>query len=245
MASKQNIKTLFVFDFDHTLIDDNVDTWIVSVRPRLQDIVCFNTLRATFPCWTDLIDHIFSLISDEGVTETEILTHMKKLRLYDQAMKAVHAVEQSDCSEAIIISDANTVFIECILNECGIRHFFKEVYTNPAHFDSTGRLHVQHYHSHTCSTCKRSPNLCKGAVLKGYLERESYRYNKVVVIGDGRGDFCPTTLLSKQDVVVCRKGYALAKLTADTASHTTTLRATTHVIDFVESLGDVVTSECL
>ena len=243
MASKKNVKKLFVFDFDHTLIDDNVDTWILSVRADLHQRVNLRSLYKTFPCWTDLMEHVYSLISEEGITKAEMLEHMGRLRLHEQAMKAVRAVEESDSSEAIIISDANTVFIEHILVECGMRHVFKKVFTNPAHFDSTGKLCVQHYHSHTCSTCKDSPNLCKGNVLKDYLEQEPCQYDKVVFIGDGRGDYCPALQLTEQDVVVCREGYRLAKLIADTS--TNTCKAETHVVDFVQSLGDIVISKCL
>ena len=34
---------------------------------------------------------------------------------------------------------------------------------------------------------------------------------KVIYVGDGGGDFCPATMLKKDDVLCCRSGYSLHK----------------------------------
>lgn len=258
MASREKKRTLFVFDFDLTLVDDNTDTWIMSICPELQIHENLRSLRKQFGCWTDLMDHVFSLISPH-TSEEDILRHMRQLRLYEQAMKAVTAVRDCPNSEAIIISDANTIFIECILTESGMREVIKEVFSNPAQFDPDGRLRVWRYHSHSCRTCARSPNLCKGSVLEEYLKTNP-GYEKVVFVGDGRGDFCPSLSLREQDVVVCREGFPLAKLLSSvTASGPSTsqsrqsdyeetssisCKASIRVVDFVKSLGDIISSEC-
>ena len=250
MASREEKQTLFVFDFDLTLVDDNTDTWIMSICPELQIHENLRSLHKQFDCWTDLMDHVFSLLCP-CTTQEDILEHMRQLRLYEQAMKAITAVRDCQNSEAIVISDANTVFIECILQECGVRDVVKEVFSNPAQFEASGRLRVKHYHSHTCGTCSRSPNLCKGRVLNDYL-RAHPTYEKVVYVGDGRGDLCPALSLRKQDVVVCRDGYPLAKLLSsgsvesDSAGETnSSCKASIHVIDFIKSLGDIISAECV
>ena len=258
MASREKKRTLFVFDFDLTLVDDNTDTWIMSICPELQIRENLRSFRKQFGCWTDLMDHIFSLISPH-TTEQDILGHMCQLRLYEQATKAVTAVRDCPNSEAIIISDANTIFIECILKECGIREVIKEVFSNPAQFEPDGRLRVQRYHSHSCGTCAHSPNLCKGSVLEEYLNTNP-GYEKVVFVGDGRGDFCPSLSLREQDVVVCREGFPLAKLLSNVIASVPSAsqsgqndnegtssfncKASVHVVDFVKSLGDIISSEC-
>lgn len=247
--SKQ--RTLFVFDFDYTLVDDNTDTWIMSICPELRIHENLRSLRKQFECWTDFMDHVFSLISPH-TTEESVLEHMRQLRLFEQAMKAIIAVRDCANSEAIVISDANTIFIECILKECGIRDIIKEIFSNPAHFEPGGRLRVKRYHSHSCNTCTHSPNLCKGSVLKEYLKANP-GYERIVFVGDGRGDFCPSLSLSKQDVVVCREGYPLAKLLsrvgtahapAAETSPDLSCQASVHVVDFVKSLGDIIAAEC-
>ena len=258
MASKEMKRTLFVFDFDLTLVDDNTDTWIMTICPELQIRENLRSLRRQFGCWTDLMDHVFSLISPHTNKE-DILKHMSQLRLYDQAMKAVTAVRDCRNSEAIIISDANTIFIECILQECGVKEVVKEVFSNPAQFEPDGRLRVKRYHSHSCVTCAHSPNLCKGSVLGEYLNANP-GYEKIVFVGDGRGDFCPAISLRRQDTIVCREGYPLAKLLSSVSSQgqssqsvrqagdegasSFSCEATVHVIDFVKSLGDIISAEC-
>ena len=62
------------------------------------------------------------------------------------------------------MSDANTLFIETVLEHLGIREYFSEINTNPGLVDEQGRLIVSPYHdftksSHGCSRCP--PNMCK------------------------------------------------------------------------------------
>ena len=231
-------RTLFVFDFDYTLIDYNVDTWIMSVDPTLTVQRDMRSLRKRYPCWTDLMDHTAGLIHDKGVSKAELISHVGQAKLFEQAHKAITAVGKSRHADAIIISDANTLFIEHILTECGVRQVFKDIFSNPAHFDSTDRLHIQHYHSHSCPHC--SANLCKGQVLTDYLSSKP-DYSKVVYVGDGKGDYCPALRLSANDVLVCRKGFTLAGMIKDDEQ---SCKAKTMVIDFVECLGDTIVSMC-
>lgn len=255
MAVRGEKRTLFVFDFDLTLVDDNTDTWIMSICPDLLIHENLRHLRKQFGCWTDLMDHVFSLISPH-TSEEAILEHMRQLRLHEQAMKAIAAVRDCKNCDAIIISDANTVFIECILAECGVKEAIKEVFSNPAQFEPDGRLTVKRYHSHSCEICSHSPNLCKGSVLEDFLRKAATpSYDKVVFVGDGRGDFCPAISLREQDTVVCREGYPLAKLLSRDASSAQSgkgggggalvCQASVHIVDFVKSLGDVISAECV
>ena len=235
------MKTLFVFDFDYTLIDDNVDTYVMSVRPGLNLVENLHTLRKQFSCWTDMMEHAFHRIHEQGVTKTELLDYIGQLRLYDQAMKAVTTVGSADNADAIILSDANTEFIEHILSVCGVRQVFKQILSNPSHFDpQTDHFHIRHFHSHSCATC-HTPNICKGRVLTEYLKQES-DYDKVVYIGDGQGDYCPALHLKPSDVLICRQGYALAKLVSDQTEQS--CKAKVYIIDFLKCLGETV-SECI
>jgi len=67
-------------------------------------------------------------------------------------------------AELIILSDANTVFIEVILKAYDCADVFSYVVTNPAAFDAHGRLRVRRWipeeTPHGCALC--SLNMCKG-----------------------------------------------------------------------------------
>lgn len=238
MAEVVENKTLFVFDFDHTLIEENSDTFILSLCPELLEQL--QTSRRAYGSWTNFMNHAFSLIHGQGRTKEEILDHMKKIRFYEQALKSVNAIHESRTADCIIISDSNTIFIDTTLEECGAKGFFSAIFSNPAHFDVNGRLHVQAYHSHSCERCEHAPNLCKGRVLEEY-RRLHTDYDRVVYVGDGRNDYCPCLTLTQKDVVICREGYALAKL----LKQPTSCRARVNTIDFVSSLGDFIVSNLL
>lgn len=80
-------------------------------------------------------------------------------------MKAVQAVRAMSGADAIIISDANSVFIDCILEECGVKDVFINVFTNPASFNDDGLMSVTWYHTHSCLQCIKTPNMCKGIIV--------------------------------------------------------------------------------
>ena len=85
-----------------------------------------------------------------------------RLRIHSEAMSALHTLQSAPNADAIIISDANSVFIECILQECGVDDVFRAVFTNPASFNSDGLLTVAWYHTHNCQLCNKTPHMCKG-----------------------------------------------------------------------------------
>ena len=263
------MKSLFVFDFDYTLIDENSDTFVMSLCPELELKRGLASKRTEFSSWTKLMDHTLSLLHKQGCVREHIEQHMKQVKLYEQAIKALGAVHSCHDADCIIVSDSNTVFIDLILEGCGIKDLFKTIVTNPARFDEAERLHVEEYHSHGCETCKSTPNLCKGRVVEEYRQQQQRQqeqqqqqqepqqqqqgqqqqqqqqqqqwkdYDRVVYVGDGRNDYCPCSRLTEKDVVVCREGYGLAKLLEQPTS---SCRATVHTIDFVASLGDLITA---
>lgn len=86
----------------------------------------------------------------------------RRLKIHDQAMKSLHAVRAAQDTDAIIISDANSMFIECIVQECGVADVFRAVLTNPATFSNDGLLSVTGHHTHSCQRCRHTPHMCKG-----------------------------------------------------------------------------------
>eukprot|EP00923_Selenidium_pygospionis_P018855 GHVN01032944.1.p1 GENE.GHVN01032944.1~~GHVN01032944.1.p1 ORF type:complete len:283 (+),score=60.32 GHVN01032944.1:58-906(+) len=254
--------TLFVFDFDHTLVDNNTDTFVMSLCPE------FNLSEATSEFsgnWTMLMNEVMRLICERGVSVGEVSDHMRQLRLFKEAVKALKAVGNSETSDAIILSDSNSLFIDVILTEAGVKHMVQSIITNSVEYRN-GRVCISHYHSHTCPICKGSPNLCKGEALSSYLECSEVPYKKVVYVGDGRNDMCPCLRLKGGDVVLCRKGYALSRLVearkrgsrgrGEFREHNgasegaecetgNSLEADVFVIDFVEQLGEFIITKIL
>ncbi len=127
----------------------------------------------------------------------------------------LHHLKSSN-ADIVIISDANTLFIETILRKNGCLEYVDRIITNPGWFDEDERLHIQRRIGlddvpHGCERpC--APNLCKGSELLKYIEEMGCDYDQIIYSGDGRNDFCPSTKLSQNDYLLMRKGHALEKI---------------------------------
>ncbi|CAH2305721.1 pyridoxal phosphate phosphatase PHOSPHO2 [Pelobates cultripes] len=206
------MKVLLVFDFDHTIVNDNSDTWIVQCAPEKK---LPYGLQNTYEKgkWTEYMGRVFTYLGEQGIREED----MKRIMIdipYTPGMTDLlqfigHNKDYFDC---IIISDSNTIFIDWILTHGNVHTVFDKVFTNPAAFDPLGNLTVQNFHIHHCTECPK--NLCKKKVLEEFVAKQATKqvqYSKIVYIGDGGNDLCPVTFLKKGDIAMPREGYALQK----------------------------------
>ncbi|OLP97057.1 Inorganic pyrophosphatase 3 [Symbiodinium microadriaticum] len=180
-AASAPLRRLLVWDYDWSLINTNSDTFVVEkLRPELM-------ARFDSPCsggWTALMDR------------------QMKVPVFEENLLAVRRAAEAEAAQ-IVLSDANTVFIEAFLQSAGLRSCFSEIITNAAEFNSDGCLRVRPFHEgppHGCPLCP--DNLCKGLVLRRLLA--DYQPQRVLYVGDGGGDFCPACELRKEDVLLCR-----------------------------------------
>ncbi|KAM9409310.1 pyridoxal phosphate phosphatase PHOSPHO2 [Pholidichthys leucotaenia] len=209
------MKILVALDFDHTVVDDNSDTWVIKClpSPTLPDSVK-NSYRKGH--WTEFMGRVMSYIGEQEVSPDRLRGVMETIP-YTDGMKDLLTFisEHKSTVDCIVISDSNTLFIDWILDAAGLRAAVDKVFTNPAEFNESGHMEVRCYHSHDCTRCP--VNLCKRNVLERYLSESSdagVEYERVFYVGDGGNDFCPTACLRGGDVVMPRKGYSLEKLLA-------------------------------
>ena len=219
-------KILFAFDFDQTLIDVNVDYWFIDLAATGKSYH-----KSEFACWTDYMQMMFTMIKSRGYGKEHILAGMDSIKISPPVKEACRAIFESDNADAIVVSDANTFSIKRILEANGMAEMFKDVISNPAFFDSQGLLKIDYcQRDHGCPVCPL--NLCKSKALAPYKAG----YDKVVFIGDGHNDICPSLSLSAGDVVVAKKGLYLAKHVNDSGL----LKATLHVVDFDNTLIETI-----
>ncbi|KAG1679772.1 hypothetical protein FOA52_012683 [Chlamydomonas sp. UWO 241] len=217
-------RVLVAFDFDHTVVDANSDTWVYKALPSgaLPD-----DIKALYQPgqWTRFMNDVFEHCHQEGVTPACMEAVMRGVPLTPGMAELLSFLGESPEFECVIVSDANTLFIEWILASHGLTRTFSRVFTNPAQWTSMEpgpggggslpRLTVDHHHAHGCGTCH--VNLCKRAVLQGLIAEQAASsdsggaYDRILYVGDGGNDLCPATLLSPQDAVFARAGYPLAK----------------------------------
>lgn len=122
---------------------------------------------------------------------------------------AARAASRHD-SKLIIVSDANTFFIETFLSSLKPPVIPDAMITNHAEKTEDGFLKLTPYECQTeCPFCPR--NLCKGSALLRYMERKG-PFERVFYTGDGGNDICPAIKLSENDVVFVRKDFAMDKI---------------------------------
>ncbi|KAM9861325.1 pyridoxal phosphate phosphatase PHOSPHO2 isoform 3-T4 [Aulostomus maculatus] len=136
------MKTLMVFDFDHTVVDDNSDTWVIRCLPgqTLPDNVK-NSYRKGH--WTEFMGRVMNYIGDQEVSPDRVRSVMETIPFTaGMADLLTFISEQKNAIDCIIISDANTMFIDWILHAAGLQAAVDRVFTNPAKFNDLGYMEV-------------------------------------------------------------------------------------------------------
>jgi pyridoxal phosphate phosphatase PHOSPHO2 len=109
--------------------------------------------------------------------------------------------------DIIIISDANTLYIDTITKAKGIRDCFHSVITNPTVIEGS-KVSIKRRGQSSCpNSC--AVNICKGKELLDFLAVNG-PYDQICYIGDGLNDFCPGTKLKETDLFFPRNGFKLS-----------------------------------
>ncbi|KAL0731702.1 hypothetical protein Bca4012_027796 [Brassica carinata] len=204
--NKNNI--VVVFDFDKTIIDVDSDNWVVD---GLGFTDLFNQLLPTMP-WNTVMDRMMKEIHDQGKTIEEIKEVLKTIPIHPRVVPAIKSAHALGC-ELRILSDANVFFIETIVEHLGISEYFSEINSNPGFVDEHDTLRISPYHdftnsSHGCSHRTCPPNMCKGLIIERIQESLAKEgKKKMIYLGDGAGDYCPSLKLKAEDYVMPRKNF--------------------------------------
>ncbi|KAL0481429.1 pyridoxal phosphate phosphatase PHOSPHO2 [Acrasis kona] len=187
---------LVLFDFDHTVIDCNSDTHVPDeLVPSIKED--FNVLSRTVQ-WTELMikDCLKTCPMDPNM-----------IILFKKLVENNHNVH--------IISDANSIFIETILEHYGVQSCVESIITNPCtitkHDDGTEYLMVTKLcgdnNKHSCEQCP--VNMCKGEIVERMIKESN---QPTAYVGDGSNDYCAVKKLSlTKDYIFARRGFALQR----------------------------------
>lgn len=202
-------KLLAVFDFDHTIIEDNSD---IVVRKLIPCDIIPDKVKNLYKTngWTLYMQEIFKLLHKHNITETEIRKAMESIPAVEKMDELLKWLKESN-SEVIIISDSNSFFINHWLAYNDLNRCVTETFTNPAQFNADGLLCIQMYHRQNWCDIS-TENLCKGSIMENYINRrrnDGVIFDKVAYIGDGNNDFCPSLKLRKHDLLFPRDGFKL------------------------------------
>ncbi|KAF7814162.1 Inorganic pyrophosphatase 2 [Senna tora] len=197
-----------VFDFDKTIVDCDSDNWLID---ELGATHSFNLLLSSMP-WNSAMDRMMMEFHSEGKTIEDIVQVLKRIPLHPRIVPAIKAAHALGC-ELRIVSDANMFFIETILEHLGIRECFWEINTNPGFVNEEGRLRILPFHDfhnspHSCTSTHCPPNMCKGLIIERIQNSIPSEENKrLIYLGDGIGDYCPSLKLKERDFFMPRKNF--------------------------------------
>ncbi|KAG7266374.1 hypothetical protein CRUP_025029 [Coryphaenoides rupestris] len=206
---------LIFFDFDETIVDETSDDMVVQAAPGQ---VLPGWLKDTYQPgqYNQYMQRVLAYLAEQGVTESQIRAVMEKLPATPGMLTLLQFLRTRPPHdfEVVMLSDANTFFVEAWLRRAGARPLFHRIFTNPANFNKDGRLVLRPFHSHDCPRCPE--NMCKRAVLREYVVRRAQErgrpYERVFYVGDGANDFCPATALGPRDVVFPRRDFPMHRL---------------------------------
>ncbi|CAL4962788.1 unnamed protein product [Urochloa decumbens] len=199
-----------VFDFDRTIIDWDSDDWVIT---KLGAADAFQRLRPTMP-WNRLMDRMMAELHAQGKTAEDIRDCLRSAPLDAHVISAIKTAAALGC-DLKVVSDANTFFIDTVLDHHGVLGCFSEISTNPAQVDADGRLRISPFHDaasapHGCSLCPE--NMCKGKTIEKIQAIAGTKNQHIIYIGDGKGDYCPSLKLGEGDYVMPKENYPLWNL---------------------------------
>ncbi|NWV66971.1 PHOP1 phosphatase, partial [Malurus elegans] len=209
-SSSPRPRFLLVFDFDETIVDENSDDSILrgrSLPERLR--------HGPGASYNEHMQRVLAFLGEQGVRAADLRAAYEAIPLSPGVAELFQFLSKhSERFEIILISDANVFGVEAKLRAAGLRSLFRKVFSNPAGADRRGFLTLGPYHSHKCGRCP--PNMCKNKILSEYLAqraREGAEFRKVLYVGDGANDFCPSSgALGEEDVAFPRKGYPMHRM---------------------------------
>ena len=147
-------KFLMVFDFDHTVVNDNTDVVVQSLEgfPPLSDEV-ISSCRTDG--WTKYMQRVFTFYSEHGAKKEDYFKVLDAIHFVPGILELLKRLREPELdAEVIIISDSNSEFIGRILKQNGLESAFDKVFTNPAEFNEDGHLIVKPYHHQVMTTLK-------------------------------------------------------------------------------------------
>lgn len=246
-------KFVVLFDFDWSLVNENSDTWVIKeLCPELGPYM--RHLMETQPedygkgKWTQLMDHVVMKMQVEyNISIEHIIESLKNIPIFEENMNLIKKLKELKIPMAIV-SDANVFYIDTILKHFGFEKDFFGIITNASKLED-GKLRIKPYHDplvpHKCENCPE--NLCKSLALEVLTSNSSEMENKsIIYIGDGGGDFCPSSRLLLQNIdnrknkhyICCRKEWTLHEKLVDYISNDMNSLVLNDLIEYIYAWND-------
>jgi 2,3-diketo-5-methylthio-1-phosphopentane phosphatase len=205
--NKNNIeikKDLFIFDFDHTIIEDNTYEKMLSLIPNWNDEI-HNEIYTKAGNWYRFSMEISKILIKENITAEKIKENFIGLKFVDNFETLFNFFRENKHKyDIIIISGIFEVFVKWIIQQKNIEDLIKEFYATESTVENNYIKSLFPEALTRCSDCGFS--ICKKKYMK-LIDLD--RYEKIHYAGDGINDYCPMITLKENDYVYPRKGFSL------------------------------------
>ena len=206
-------KTLLIFDFDKTILnDDSFGHIILNTLTKEELQIIFNNRNEN---WVDGYNYALKQLKSHGITKEKFNEMLNQISL-TQGMSDLfnYIKEKKENYDSIILSSNYEYVIKYILNKNNIIDIFLDIITNPsreANQDEKEQfIYVLKKQEHNCKIC--NPCSCKKNEFKEFCNtHDMNNYDKVIFICDGFNDFCLAVDLGENDITLMRKNFALYK----------------------------------
>ena len=205
MADK---KILLAFDFDDTITDENTCVAVIDMIANPKDRAKLDDQAKDD--WNVFMNQALEVLHSNNITVEDIKSRLEEVSIVDGMAELFnHVRENESMFDCIIISNANDLFVNTVLNKHNLKSVIQTVISHKAKI-SGDLLQIVDCHSHDHKDCPAS--MCKGKLLIQYLlesRAKGIKYRLVCYCGDGTNDFCPAHQLKKKDFVFVRRGFGL------------------------------------
>ena len=206
-------KTLLIFDFDKTILnDDSFGHIILNTLTKEELQIIYNNRNEN---WVDGYNYALMQLKSHGITKEKFNEMLNQISL-TQGMSDLfnYIKEKKENYDSIILSSNYEYVIKYILNKNNIIDIFLDIITNPsreANQDEKEQfIYVLKKQEHNCKIC--NPCSCKKNEFKEFCNtHDMNNYDKVIFICDGFNDFCLAVDLGENDITLMRKNFALYK----------------------------------
>ena len=165
---------LFVFDFDQTLLEKNTDVDIQKLAPNEEIPKDIHDI-AKSEGWTAFVNACLKYFHEQNISKDQIIEFIRNMPYVNGAIEMIKTLKHEYQADIIIVSDANSVYIEESLKNADILQCFSEIYTNPGEFREDGQLIVTPFTNQT--ECKLSAiNQCKGKIVLDYIKDKDFAF---------------------------------------------------------------------
>jgi len=216
-----NNKTLLVFDFDNTLIEDSTfhplffkyytKDQITELRQTWNKISLIELFREGMQQFKKLNKTIEDM--------KDIVENIKLIDGYENVFKTIR--DNKDKFMCIIISGGNKLMINWLTDKYNITDLIYKVLAINSYHDEELIIKFDDPVGHGCDGVGCHVNQCKRVDLEKLLNEYKSantnfnQFHKIIYVGDGENDYCPAKLLGESDVLFARKAFNLNELLED------------------------------